>query len=1742
MSDVDNRIVNLTLNNGQLINGVRATLGVLAKLNSAINGTGGTGMEQLGGSVDSVSRRFSLMQVAGVTAIATIVNQAVMAGGQFAKSLTIAPLAEGFNEYNTKIEATQTAMANTGESVEKVTSKLNELNKYSDDTIYNFGQMAKNVGTFTAAGVDLDTSVDAIKGIANLAGLSGSSAEQAAGAMYQLSQGISAGKITLEDWNSVVNAGMGGKKFQTALARTAQNIGTIGKNSVGTTGAMKTLTINGESFRNSISAIGKEPWLTSDVMVETLKQFSGAYTEAELRAKGFSATNAKAIVKDAELAFNAATQIKTLPQLVSTVRESVGSIYGHAFETIIGNFDQAKNLFSKAGFALIGPSGVITRMGESFNGLIDGWAKAGGRQDLVDGLVNVWKALLAVIAPIKDAFREIFPAATVADLLAFTSSFKDFTQNLIIGSQTAENVKRTFAGVFAVFSIAKQVIGGILGVIGDLIGQLTGGAGGFLEFTGSIGDFLVSVDEALKKGKGLETFFNGLSNILSVPMGLLTGLGDILANLFGGGAGQLDLLANAGERVGNIWGGVTSLFQGIVNLLAPAIQAIGDGISSMMQSLAEGLGGEGVSTILDTFNTVFLGGIAAGIGLLLKNGLDLNLGGGVFSSISKSFDELTGVLSAMQTQIKANALVKIATAVAILAASMFVLSTIDSAGLTRALTAISAGFALLLGSMQVITMIGSPKMFAQMILFAQAMQMLAVAILILSTSVMLLSTLSWEELSKGLLGVAALLGMVVLLSKALEAQAKGMITSSVGIVLIALAIRILANAVQAMASMTWGEMIQGLVGVAAALGAIVLAMKLMPKTLAADALLIAAVGLSIGELAKGVAAFASLSWGEMVQGLVGLAGALVVIALAMQLMPPTMILTAVGLYIVAQALGAISTAVIAMSGMTWEEIGKGMVVLAGSLVILAAGLYLMSGTLAGAAALTIAAVALSLFIPVLQQMAELSWETIGTGLAKLAVVLVALSVAGLLMTPLVPVFLLLGAALALLGLGVALAGAGVLALSLGLTALVAVGSAGFGIIVGAIEQFLTVVPKIAVAMAEAAVAFLESIANMTPRVVVAMVKMIGAMLEGVNRLAPKFGNTMNIMMGVGLNVLARNVPRFIQFGFLVINAFLNAARARVPGIVNTAGDLISSFIRALGAQAGKIAQAGFDTIIKFIDSVSTAIDNNSSRLGAAGGRLAASIVNGMVNGLGSAATSAIASASANIANSIPDTVKKLLGIHSPSRVMHKLGKFTGQGFVNGLTSNFSKVRTASIRMALVATEAMSRSVAQLRLQADAQQARADAYEKHADRIEKAAQKKAKALEKKGDKKGAKAVEDRAEKQTKILEKLAKKAEARANSANARAERAEKREQFQEDFKEADSEGRADLLQKRAQESAQWAADQRERAIRLAYEADLLRKTDKKEAKRLDKAAKEARKASQTAANNARADMIRARAYMAKAVGVDITETRNYIKEQQLELTGGAKVSAKTAASAKKKGEDLLKTSQKQLAQADKLRKTDADRAQALADLAQTNAENAYKYLQQAKSEAETVKATQDSIKDVRAYIKGQQDQIARDAKFEAASSDEKAKILEAESKAADAEAKRLLALAQQQLNTADKLAATDAEGAAAIAEQAQANAQASFEAQKNAEDWAKEAKEWVEKAQTETGAGLSLISPQDIYAAQAAFDSYIHSLSAAEAAASTPPTIEYNQYNNSPEALSNSEIYRQTKNLVSIAEDKLVGV
>lgn len=235
---IDERVVQMDFDNARFEKNVSTSMSTIDRLKKSLNfdkssksfdkltdSAKNVSMSGITKAVDAVNVKFSAMQIAGITALANITNSAVNTGRQLARSLTVDPIKLGLDEYETQINAIQTIMANTsskGTTLDQVNSALDELNHYADMTIYNFTEMTRNIGTFTAAGVGLEASVSAIKGIANLAAVSGSTSYQASTAMYQLSQALAAGTVKLQDWNSVVNAGMGGEVFQSALKDTAR--------------------------------------------------------------------------------------------------------------------------------------------------------------------------------------------------------------------------------------------------------------------------------------------------------------------------------------------------------------------------------------------------------------------------------------------------------------------------------------------------------------------------------------------------------------------------------------------------------------------------------------------------------------------------------------------------------------------------------------------------------------------------------------------------------------------------------------------------------------------------------------------------------------------------------------------------------------------------------------------------------------------------------------------------------------------------------------------------------------------------------------------------------------------------------------------------------------------------------------------------------------------------------------------------------------------------------------------------------------------------------------------------------------------------------------------------------------------------------------------------------------------------------------------------------------------------------
>lgn len=440
---IDERVVEMRFENGQFESNVKQSMSTIERLKSALKfndqskglenvaaATKKVDMNQLAGSVDKVKVSFSALQVVAATALSRITNSALTAGKNIVSALTLDPVISGFQEYETKMNAVQTIMANVsskGKTIADVNAVLDELNHYADKTIYNFTEMTRNIGTFTAAGVDLNTAATAIQGISNLAATAGSNSTQASTAMYQLSQALAAGTVKLQDWNSVVNAGMGGEIFQEGLKQTAREMGI----------QVDAMIKKSGSFRESL----KEGWISADVLNTTLKKFTVEGAEQyckQMEASGkYTKEMSAKVIEQARTMEDAATKIKTFTQLWDTLKESAQSGWTESWEIIIGDFEQAKESLSKLGEML---TGFVQKAADRRNAIL---------RDAMGGGEDAWKQIGSIVedAGIKmDDFQKKMIEVGKQHGVVTDQMIKDaggFTESLKSGWASADIVKET---------------------------------------------------------------------------------------------------------------------------------------------------------------------------------------------------------------------------------------------------------------------------------------------------------------------------------------------------------------------------------------------------------------------------------------------------------------------------------------------------------------------------------------------------------------------------------------------------------------------------------------------------------------------------------------------------------------------------------------------------------------------------------------------------------------------------------------------------------------------------------------------------------------------------------------------------------------------------------------------------------------------------------------------------------------------------------------------------------------------------------------------------------------------------------------------------------------------------------------------------------------------------------------------------------------------------------------------------
>ncbi|MFQ9878043.1 MAG: tape measure protein [Ruminococcus sp.] len=1076
---VDERVVEMRFDNKQFESNVQTSLSTIGKLKQSLDLRGASkGLENvsaaaktcnlsgLTGAVETVQAKFSALEVMAVTALANITNSAVNAGKRIISALTIEPVRSGFEEYETQINAIQTILANTeskGSTLQDVNQALDELNHYADLTIYNFTEMTRNIGTFTAAGVDLETSVSAIKGIANLAAVSGSTSQQASTAMYQLSQALAAGTVKLQDWNSVVNAGMGGQVFQDALKETARVHGI----------AIDQMITDEGSFRETLS----KGWLTAEVLTETLSKFTGDLTESQLKQMGYTDEQIASIIKMGQTANDAATKVKTLSQLFDTSKEAAQSGWTQTWELIIGDFDQAKELF--------------TGISDSVSNMLN--ASADRRNNLLEGaLSNNWEKLISKIneAGIETkTFEEQLKETATShglDVEALIEQYGSLEKVFRSGAASTDILKEAVnslrSGMVDLSSVSRELdmwstgddvkkvqealqkqgldIGqtGVDGILGpatqsaikafqelkgieptgivdeSTLNALKEATSETKNLTGNIDKLIDGIDKLGGREKLIESFKNifktlgdvvkpvkeafnevfppttskQLSKLIDKFKSFTDGLkisdetSDKLKRTFKGVFSAVDLLKKGfssiispiGKFLGS--GGLNGIIDGLLNITA----SVGDFLTSLNES---GNVSEFLSKLSDGIFDTFRG-IAGVIDPALEKVESL---GDVFSVVKTTicnaatniFDAVKNVFSWIKENVSAGDLFAGLASGGIFAVAKKlsgVLSTIKEGieGLFEKKTLkIAKQFSDLLNGVK-----DAISSFTTGIKVASLIG-IAAAIAILSVALNSIAKIDPDKVVTSLSAIGVMLGelsgTLFVITKVLSKNgSKGLIKAGASMVLIAAAVKVLADAMVKMADLSWEKIGKGLTAMGGGLLELSAAMKIIngAKVSLSTSVAMLALAKSCRMLGDALAKFSVFSWDEIGRGLSAMGGALAEMTASLSVLSKAggfgALLGGTGMLIAVQSLDEISENLERLGNLSWEQIKRGLAAMGGALGEFTASLSILSvvggfGSLLGGTGLLAAVQSLDEISENLERLGALSWDEIGKGLAAM---------------------------------------------------------------------------------------------------------------------------------------------------------------------------------------------------------------------------------------------------------------------------------------------------------------------------------------------------------------------------------------------------------------------------------------------------------------------------------------------------------------------------------------------------------------------------------------------------------------------------------------------------------------------------------------------------------------------------------------------------------------------------------------
>ena len=457
--NVDERVVEMRIDNKQFESGAKTTISTLEKLERALHlksdskalddmarSVSNFDASPMASSIDKVGEHFNALEIAGRRVIENLTDAVYGFTTKTVKDLTIGQVEAGWDKYADKTEAVQSIMAATRDQFDSEAEQMKVINElldkmmwYTDETSYNFVDMAQNVGKFLAAGVGLGEGesiadpFNAMMGIASWGASAGAKPQEVSRAMYNISQALSTGKMAQIDWKSIENAGMATLEFKQNVIDTAVELGKlkvwegVGETNQGirkfydaaedmSDAAEDTEKLfDAKSFREQL----KSGWFDTDVMSTVFQRYA-EFTDAlyeGYQTTGMEATDLLKVldryrkaaekgidfnwgeqaeyfqtdVEDlqkaiqalidtqweySEQGFRMGQEAKTWEDTIEATKDAVSSKWMRTFQWVIGDYIEAKEFWTEVTGRLYD---VFAAGGDVRNAILEAWYDKGGR-------------------------------------------------------------------------------------------------------------------------------------------------------------------------------------------------------------------------------------------------------------------------------------------------------------------------------------------------------------------------------------------------------------------------------------------------------------------------------------------------------------------------------------------------------------------------------------------------------------------------------------------------------------------------------------------------------------------------------------------------------------------------------------------------------------------------------------------------------------------------------------------------------------------------------------------------------------------------------------------------------------------------------------------------------------------------------------------------------------------------------------------------------------------------------------------------------------------------------------------------------------------------------------------------------------------------------------------------------------------------------------------------------------------